>query len=139
MVLVQFVGEFGYWMANGRPPWASYRALMSGRLIGIYKCPDFWPVVVVETWRCMLEKCMLAVMGAEAKEAYETEQRCRGLEAGIEGRIHMVQLLWKQHDQEEDWSFSSLTRAMPSMRRTAHPCCGWYATSGPVARGINLG
>ena len=39
MGLRHIVGEFGYWMANGRPPWAAYRALMLGRLIGLDKCP----------------------------------------------------------------------------------------------------
>ena len=37
--LRQIVGEFGYWMSNGRPPWAAYRELMLERLIGLDKCP----------------------------------------------------------------------------------------------------
>ena len=35
MGLRHIVGEFGDWMANDRPPWAAYRALMPGRLIGL--------------------------------------------------------------------------------------------------------
>ena len=35
MGLRQIVGEFGDWMANGQPPWAAYRALVFGRLIGL--------------------------------------------------------------------------------------------------------
>ena len=31
------VGEFIEWTSNGRPPWAAYRALMSGRLIALDK------------------------------------------------------------------------------------------------------
>ena len=53
----------------------------------------------------MTAKCVLAVMGAEAKEACGTEQFCGGLEAGIEEKIRTVQLMWKQHDQEEYWGF----------------------------------
>ena len=53
----------------------------------------------------MIVKCMLAVMGAEAKEACRTEQLCEGLEYGTEGGIHAVRLLWQHHNQEEDWGF----------------------------------
>ena len=86
-------GEFGEWMANGRPPWAAYRLMMLGRLIGIDKCPGVRPVGVGETWRRMLVKCVLAVTGAEAKEACGTEQLYRGLEAVIKGGIYLVRLL----------------------------------------------
>ena len=44
-------------------------------------------------------------MGVEAKESCGTEQLCGCLEAGIKGCIHSVRLLWKQHDQKEDWVF----------------------------------
>ena len=53
----------------------------------------------------MLAKCVLAVPGAEEKEACRKEQLCVGMEAGIEGGIHAVRLLWHQHAQEEDWGF----------------------------------
>ena len=56
-------------MTNGCPPWVTYRALMSGRLIGLGKCPGVRPVGVGETWRQMLEKCVLVVTGADSKEA----------------------------------------------------------------------
>ena len=70
-------------MANRRPPWAAYRALMLGRPIGLDKCPGVWPVGVVDTWRRMLEKCVLAVAGAESEEACGMEQLLCGLEIGI--------------------------------------------------------
>ena len=53
----------------------------------------------------MLAKCVLVVIGAEDKEACETEQLFDGLEAGIEGGIHAVRLLWQQHAQLEDLVF----------------------------------
>ena len=87
------VGDFRDWMANVRPPWAAYRALMLGRLIGFDKFPGVRPVVVWETGRQMLARCVLVVTGAEAKEACMTEQLCGGLQAGIEGGIHAVRLL----------------------------------------------
>ena len=41
----------------------------------------------------------------EAKEVSRTDHLCRGLEAGIEGGIHVIRLIWKQHSQEESWGF----------------------------------
>ena len=84
-------------MANSRPPWESYRALMPGRLIGLNKCPEVRPVCAGDTWRRMLAKCVLVVTGVEAKEACRMEELCGGLEAGIEVGIHTVRLLWKNH------------------------------------------
>ena len=93
MGLRQIVREFGDWMANGRPPWAAYRALIMGRLISLNNFPGLSPVIVGETWHQMLAKCVLAVTGAEAKEACGTEQLYRGLEAVIKGGIYLVRLL----------------------------------------------
>ena len=53
----------------------------------------------------MLEKCVLVVTGEEATEACGTDKICGGLEAGIEGGIHVVRLLWQKQSQEEDWRF----------------------------------
>ena len=105
MGIRQIVGESGEWMTNGHPPWAVYRALMLGCLIGLDKCPGVRPVGVGGTWRWMLVNCMLAVAGVEANEACGKDQICGGLDAGIEGGIHAVRLLWKQHSQEEEWGF----------------------------------
>ena len=91
--LQKIVGEFGEWMANRRPPWAAYRVLMLVCLIRLENHPGVRPVRVGETWRWMLTKCLLAVMGADDKKACGTEQLCRGLEAGFEGGIHSVRLM----------------------------------------------
>ena len=40
------VGDFVEWLGNGRPPWAVYRALTSGRLIALEKQPGIRPVGV---------------------------------------------------------------------------------------------
>ena len=65
--LRKIVGGFGDWMVNGCTPWTAHRVLMSGHLIGLDKCPGVRPVVVGETWRRMLTKCVLAVRGAEPR------------------------------------------------------------------------
>ena len=36
----------GNWLSNESPPWAAYRAIMSGRLIAIDKCPGVRPIGV---------------------------------------------------------------------------------------------
>ena len=57
------VAEVGKWLSNGRPPWAAYCAMMSGRLIALDKSPGIRPVGIGETWRRLLEKCLLRVTG----------------------------------------------------------------------------
>ena len=63
------VGDFVEWLGNGRPPWAAYRALMSGWMIALDKQPGIRPVRVRETFRHMMAKCLLQVYGPEAKAA----------------------------------------------------------------------
>ena len=59
--------------------------------------------------------------GTYANEAYWTEKLCGGLEYGIEGGIHVVQLLWHQHDKEEYWGFLLIgaRNALNEEKRTA--------------------
>ena len=40
------LGDFIEWLGNGRPPWATYRDLMRGRLIALDKQPRIRPVRV---------------------------------------------------------------------------------------------
>ena len=87
------VGEFVEWLGNGRPPWAAYRDLMSGRLIALDKQPGISLVRVSETWRMTMAKCLLRVAGPEAKADCGTTQLAGGVEAGIEGAIHVMRVL----------------------------------------------
>ena len=52
-----------------------------------------------------MSKCLLQVTGLEAKAACRTIQLAGGVEAGIEGAIHAIHILWEEHTQEEDWVF----------------------------------
>ena len=87
------VGDFTKWMGNGRPQWAAYRALMSGRLIAPDKNPGTRPVGVGETWRRLMAKRLLWVMGPGAKSACGTTQLTGGVEVEIEGAIHAMRVL----------------------------------------------
>ena len=103
--LRRIAGDFVEWLGNGRPPWAAYRALMSGRLIALDKQPGIRPVGVGETWCRIMVKCLLKVAGSEAKSACGTTQLAGGLEAGIEGAFHAMLILWEEHSKEGGWGF----------------------------------
>ena len=70
---------------------------MSGRLIALDKQPGIRQVGVGETWRRLMAKCLLQVAGPEAKAACVTTQIAGGLEAGIEGAIHAMRVLFEEH------------------------------------------
>ena len=96
------VEYFIEWMSNGRLPWSAYRALTSGRLIALDKQPGIRPVGVGEMWRRLIANCLLKVAGPEAKAACGTTQLAGGLEAGVEGVIHAMRVLFDEHRKEED-------------------------------------
>ena len=98
--LRRILGDFVEWLGNGRPPWAAYRALLSGRIIALDKQPGTRPVGVGETWRRLMAKCLLKVAGPEAKSACGTTELAGVLEAGIEGAIHTIRVLWEEHRKE---------------------------------------
>ena len=95
--LRRIVGNFVEWLGNGRPPWAAYRALMSGRLIALDKQKGIRLVGVGETWCRLMAKCLLKVAGPESKSACGTTQIGGGLESGIEGAIHAMRVLFEEH------------------------------------------
>ena len=70
---------------------------MSGRLIALDKQPGIRPVGVGETWRRLMAKCLLKLAGPEAKSACGTTQLADGLEAGIEGAIHAMRVLFEEN------------------------------------------
>ena len=87
------------WLANRSPPWASYCAFMSGRLITIDKQPDVCSVEVGETWRHIFAKIVLKITGPESTMACQDKQLCAGLKAGIDGAVHGVKPIWDKNRQ----------------------------------------
>ena len=53
----------------------------------------------------MMSKCLLRVARPEAKAACGTNQIAGVVEAGIEGAIYAIRVLWEEHNQDEDWVF----------------------------------
>ena len=49
-----------------------------------------------------MTKCLLRVAGPETNAACGTNQLAGGVEAVIEGAIHVMRVLWEEHTQEED-------------------------------------
>ena len=58
-----------------------------------------------ETWKRLMMKFLLWVTGPEGGAACGTTQLAGGVEAGIEGTIHVMRVLWEEHALEEDWGF----------------------------------
>ena len=85
----------------------------------------------------MLDKCILAVTAAEAKEACGTEQLCSVLKAWIERGSMWCGSCGSSMPRRRNWVSSLLMRAMCSMRRISQPCYGWFATSGPVVHSLH--
>jgi hypothetical protein len=110
------------WLANSFLPWAAYsRALIAGCLVALDKCPGVRPIGVGETWRRLATKATPLVSGCNAKERCGIDQLCAGLEAGIEGGIHAIDELWRQHKEEEEWGFLLVdaANAFNELNRTA--------------------
>jgi hypothetical protein len=121
-LLRQAAADLVDWLANSFPPWAAYRALMPGRLlVTLDKCPGVRPIGVGEIWRRLAAKVTLLVSGCNAKERCGIDQLCAGLEAGIEGGIHAIDELWRQHEEEEEWGFLLVdaANAFNELNRTA--------------------
>ena len=84
------MAHWANWLANSSPPWASYRALMAGRLIALSKDPGVRPVGIGEIYRRLFAKAILYSVGKQATAACGNFNLCAGLPAGIEGAVHAV-------------------------------------------------
>lgn len=103
--LREAVVEFTRWMANDTSPWVAIRALMANRLMTLNKCPGVRPVGIGEFWRRLFAKCVLKVVGTEAKEACGSAQLCTYLKADIKGAVHAVRAMWNRSADNEEWGF----------------------------------
>ena len=77
-------------LANNVVPYAAHRALETGRLTALDKQPGVRSIGVASAASRSLVKCLLKVIGDDAKAAYGNANLCAGLEAGIEGALHVL-------------------------------------------------
>ena len=99
------VASFSRWLANDSPPWAAYRAIMANRLVALDKYPEVRRLAIGEIWRRLFAKCVLELAGGQAKDTCGSAQLCAGLEADIDGAVHIISELWKEQEEEENWGF----------------------------------
>eukprot|EP00978_Attheya_sp_CCMP212_P041079 scaffold231101_cov38-Attheya_sp.AAC.1 len=78
---------------------------MACRLLSLNKWPGIRPIGVGEVWRRLITKVNLMVTVEAAKAVCGDNQLCVGLEAGVEGAIHAMRLIYEDHKMEEDWGF----------------------------------
>lgn len=103
--LRQAVSDFASWESNDFPPWAAYRAIMSGHLVALDKCPGIHPIGIGEICRRLFAKCLLSKAATEATEACNTNQLCAGLKAWIEGAVHVTNEVWEEIKQADEQGF----------------------------------
>ena len=96
------LAKFVMCLSNSYPPWAAYRALTWGRLIGLGKNPGVRPLGIGGMLRRLKCKVLLLVTGAEASRSCGSDQLCGGLESGIEGGIHFMRSLWEMNSEEDN-------------------------------------
>ena len=81
-------------------PCSKVRALVSGRLIALDKCPGVRPIGIGEyLWRIIC-KSVAEFTKTDLEETCSTDQLACGLEAGVEGAIHALSDLFD--DNKED-------------------------------------
>jgi hypothetical protein len=92
---------------------------MAGRLVALDKCPGIGPIGVGKTWRRLAAKATLLVSGCDAKEQYGIDQLCADIKAGVEGGIHAIDELWRQHKEEWGFLLVDAANAFYKLNRTA--------------------
>ena len=90
------------WLANCYYPWAAFRAMTWGRLVGLDKHPGVRPIGIGDILRKLLCKVMLIIVDNEGTRACGTDQLCSGLEVKIVGGIHHMRSLWDEHKKDKD-------------------------------------
>ena len=103
--------EMALWvelLANNIVPYAAHRALETGRLTALDKQPGVRPIGVASVASRTVAKCLLKVVGDDAKAACGNVNLCAGLEAGIEGALHAVRARAAMNGNMEfgDWEIN---------------------------------
>ena len=76
------------------------RALISGRLIALDKCPGVRPIGIGECLRRIICKSVAEFTKIELEETCSTDQLACGLKAGVEGAIHALSDIFDENKEE---------------------------------------
>ena len=87
-------------ICNQISPWSKVRALVSGSLIALDKCPSVRPTGIGECLRGIICKSVAEFKKINLEETCLTDQLACGLKAGIEGAIHALSDVFD--DSKED-------------------------------------
>ena len=87
-------------MCNQILPWSQVRALVSGRLIALDKCPGVRPIGIGECLRRIFSKSVSEFTKIDLEETCSTDQLACGLKAGVEGANHALPEVFD--DNKED-------------------------------------
>ena len=77
-------------MCNQILPWSKVRALVSGRLIALDKCPGVQPIGIGKCLRRIICKNVAEFTKIDLEETSLTDQLACGLKAGVEGATHAL-------------------------------------------------
>ena len=88
-------------IANKINPWKQIRALMSGRLIALDKCPGVRPIGIGECLRRIMRNCMAEATKNNLEETCGSQQLACGVKAGIKGAVHAVEELFNSTKEDE--------------------------------------
>ena len=95
-LLREELGQWVYWLSNGSPPYAAYRALNAVRVLAADKRPGVRPLGCGETWMRLIANCNHLQTRNGATAACGNVHLCTGLRSGIEANLHAVRAIWPQ-------------------------------------------
>ena len=110
---------------------------MNGRMLSLDKYPGIRSVRMSETWCLLISKCVLGVIGKEAKSICRIEELTVGVETGITGGYTLCSSYGNRTTKRRTGVFSSLMQGEISMKRKKWPCFGPFGTSGPVLHSLH--
>ena len=87
-------------MCNQILPWSKGRALISGRLIALDKCPCVRPIGIGECLRRIICKSVAESTKIDLEETCSTDQLACGLKAGVEGAIHALSDVFDENKED---------------------------------------
>ena len=100
IIITIIIASLARRLANSIVDWDELSSLVSCRLIALDKSPGVRPIGVGETLRRILGKTICLITRSDIEEICGIKQLCAGLQAGIEGAVHVISDLFDNHSDE---------------------------------------